>query len=404
MKTQHFRYAALAAALMVAGEAGAAGFALYETSSRGVAMGGATMGQYNDASAVYANPALITDAEKPSLLFGTSLINPGMDIELQTAEGRKTYTPEDKWFPPPFAYYTHKLTDSLWFGFGLYTPFGLGVEHSNAWPGRFASVETEITTLNFNPNIAWKVNDKLSLALGLDILYFDITITRNIPVLDRLLDITADSVGFGANAALAYKITDDLGFGFVYRSEVREELEDTATVHGIPGSWGVWENLTLPQSVSFGLNYSGIEKWNFGLIATWTGWSSYDNLTLHFNPPLLGSVPEAGADKRWPNVWRFGAGAEYQFSEQSFVELGYVYDCDPINLDYADYLLPAGSRHILSAGLRTMISDNWEMGIAFAKILLQDEEVSARPAQGVYQTKFKNGDANVYSIQFSRSF
>ena len=51
-----------------------------------------------------------------------------------------------------------------------------------------------------------------------------------------------------------------------------------------------------------------------------------------------------------------------------------------------------------------MISDNWEMGIAFAKILLQDEEVSARPAQGVYQTKFKNGDANVYSIQFSRSF
>ena len=142
MKTQHFRYAALAAALMVAGEAGAAGFALYETSSRGVAMGGATMGQYNDASAVYANPALITDAEKPSLLFGTSLINPGMDIELQTAEGRKTYTPEDKWFPPPFAYYSQKLTDSLWFGFGLYTPFGLGVEHSNAWPGRFASVET----------------------------------------------------------------------------------------------------------------------------------------------------------------------------------------------------------------------------------------------------------------------
>ena len=51
-----------------------------------------------------------------------------------------------------------------------------------------------------------------------------------------------------------------------------------------------------------------------------------------------------------------------------------------------------------------MITDNWEMGIAFAKILVKDEEVDARPQQGIYQTKFKNGDANVYSIQFSRKF
>ena len=95
---------------------------------------------------------------------------------------------------------------------------------------------------------------------------------------------------------------------------------------------------------------------------------------------------------------------EYQFSDQSFLEFGYVYDRDPIDLDHADYLLPAGDRHILSAGLRTMISDKWEMGIAFAKILLTDEEVDARPAQGVYQTKFKNGDSNVYAIQLSRTF
>ena len=405
MKIQPSRFAVTAAFLLfAAGQAKAAGFALYETSTRGVAMGGATMGQYNDASAVYANPALITDSDRPALLFGTSLINPGMDIELQTPAGSSTYTPEDKWFPPPFAYYTQKLTDDLWLGFGIYTPFGLGVEHSNVWPGRFASVETEILTFDVNPNIAWKVNDRLSLALGLDIVYFDITITRNVPVLDRLLDITADAVGFGANAGLAYKITDTLGFGLVYRTEVREELEDTATVDGIPGSWGVWENLTLPQSVSFGLNYSGIEKWNFGVIATWTGWSSYDNLTLHFDQPLLGTIDEAGADKKWNDVWRLGFGTEYQLSDDTFVEAGYVYDWDPINLDYADYLLPAGDRHILSAGLRTMITDNWEMGIAFAKILVRDEEIAARPQQGIYQTKFKNGDANVYSIQLSRKF
>ncbi len=404
MKTQLKFRAAMATLLVSAVGAQAAGFALYETSTRGVAMGGATMGQYNDASAVYANPALITDAEEPSLLFGLALINPAMEIELQTAQGRNTYTPEDKWFPPPFAYYTQKMTDSLSFGVGLFTPYGLGVEHDSAWPGRFASVETEISTLELNPNIAWKVNDRLSLALGIEVIYFDITITRNVPVLDRLLDIQADAVGWGANAALAYKLTDTLGFGLVYRSEVREELEDTAYVRGTPYSSGVWENLTLPQSLSFGLNYSGIEKWNFGLIATWTGWHSYDNLTLHFDPPLFGTTPAAGADKKWNDVWRFGAGVEYQFSETTFIEFGYVFDCDPINLDYADYLLPPGDRHILSAGIRTMISDNWEMGVSFAKIILSDEKIDARPAQGVYQTQFKNGESNVYALQLSRKF
>lgn len=406
-KSNYTHLAVMAAIISIAasGTASAAGFALYETSARGVAMGGAVMGQYNDASAVYANAALITESEGTQLLFGLSLINPAMDIELVTPQGRQTYTPDDQWFPPPFAYITHKLNDDFWLGFGLYTPFGLGVKHDDNWPGRFSSTETEITTFNVTPELAWRISDRVSVALGLDIMYFDITLRRNIPTVDRMLDISADAVGYGGTAAISWKITETLGLGLVYRSEVREELDtDDASIRGIPGKYDVWENLTLPQSASIGLNYSGIEKWNFGAIATWTGWSSYDNLTLHFDPPLLGKVPEAGSDKCWNDVWRFGLGAEYQLSEQTFVEVGYVFDQDPIDHAHADYLLPAGDRDIISVGLRTMITDNWELGIAFAKILVHDTTIKGRPAEGVLDTKFKNGESNAYSIQLSRAF
>ena len=407
MKTYRMPLVAVAAMITIAssGTAVAAGFALYETSARGVAMGGAVMGQYNDASAVYANPALITESEGTQLLFGLSLINPAMDIELATPQGRQTYTPDDQWFPPPFVYVTQKLNDDFWLGFGLYTPFGLGVKHDGNWPGRFSSTETEITTFNLPPNVAWKVSDSVSVALGPDVMYFDITLRRNIPTVDRMLDISADAVGYGGTAAISWKITETLGLGLVYRSEVREELDTgDASIRGIPGKYDVWENLTLPQSASIGLNYSGIEKWNFGAIAAWTGWSSYDNLTLHFDPPLLGKVPEAGSDKCWNDVWRFGLGAEYQLSEQTFVEVGYVFDQDPIDHAHADYLLPAGDRDIISVGLRTMITDNWELGISFAKILVHDTTIKGRPAEGVLDTKFKNGESNAYSIQLSRAF
>lgn len=407
MKTMRINFSAIAAIATLAsvGTAYAAGFSLYETSTRGIAMGGATMGLYNDASAVYANPALITESEGTSTLFGLALINPSMEVELTTPQGRNTYTPDDKWFPPPFAYLTTKLSDSFWFGFGLYSPFGLGVEHEDNWPGRFSSTETEITTFNLTPNIAWKINDSVSVALGLDILYFDITLRRHVPVIDKMLDINADAVGYGGTAAISWKITDTLGLSLVYRSEVREELDnDDTKIRGIPGKYGCWENLTLPQSASIGLNYTGVEKWNFGAIATWTGWSSYDNLTLHFDPPLLGKTPQAGSDKCWHDVWRFGVGAEYQLSDHTFVEVSYVFDQDPVDKAHADYLLPAGDRDIISVGLRTMITDNWELGIAFAKILIHDEEIKGRPAEGVFDTRFKDGESNVYSIQLSRNF
>lgn len=405
MKTQYKGLSVVAAVLFAAGHASAAGFALYETSARGIAMGGATMGLYNDASAVYANPALITDSGPQETLFGLSLINPSMEIELQTPYGTSSYSPEDKWFPPPFAYYTRQLDDSLWLGLGLFTPFGLGVEHDSDWPGRFSSVDVEITTFNVTPELAWKISDSVSVALGLDVMYFDITLRRNIPAVDRMLDIQADSLGYGGTAALSWKATDTLGLGLVYRSEVRQEIENHDThIRGIPGNYKCWETLTLPQSASIGLNYSGVEKWNFGAIATWTDWRSYEDITLHFKPALLGAATKAKSDKCWNDVWRLGAGAEYKFSDQSFIEFGYVYDEDPIPSAHADYMLPAGDRHIISVGLRTMISDNWEMGIAFAKTLLRDKTIHARPEEGIYETKFKDGDSNIYSIQLSRKF
>lgn len=381
-----------------------AGFSLYETSARGVAMGGATLGHYHDASAVFANPALITDAKSKDLLFGLSLINPGMKLELQTQSGQREFSPKDQWFPPPFVFYTQGISDSLFFGIGLYTPYGLGILHSPDWAGRFSSVETKISTFNLNPNLAWKVNDRLSLAIGIDAQYFDITLTRNIPKLDMLLHNEADSIGFGGNAALAYKLTDTLGLGLTYRSEIIQELEGDASISGMPGSYDIWEDFTLPQSVSLGLNYTGIDRWDIGAIAMWTGWYSYDNLTIHFKQPLLGLVNEYGSEKNWSESWRFGIGAEFTLSEFSSIAFGYVYDQDPIDLGKADYLLPPGDRNIFSIGLTTKLTERWKAGITYARIELREKSISARPEDGIYDTHFVSGKSNVISFDLSTSF
>ena len=398
-------HGAALAVLLGAGPLWGAGFALYETSARSVALGGATVGAPRGAATLYDNPAGMTALPGSSMEAGFSLIHPTMDIDIATPAGSKRYSPDDKWFPPPFAYYTHQLNDQFWAGIGIYAPYGLGVEHDMAdWPGRYNSVETLIQAFDFNPNVAYKVNDRLSLAAGLQIMYFDIKLTRNIPDVPYLMELTGDSVGFGGNAALAYKIIDDLTLGLVYRSEIKQSVEGDAEVGPLQKT-DAEGDITLPASYTAGLNYTGVDKWNFGAIATYTGWRSYDELVMSFNPPLLGKAPQSVSQKDWSNVWRFGLGAEYRMNEKLALQCGYVYDKDPINVkEHADYLLPPGDRHIISLGADYLLQGNWRLGVAVAYLMLKDVEIQARPAEGVFPTEFTNGDTTIVSFSLARNF
>ena len=394
----------LALALMLgAGSARAAGFALYETSSRGIALGGATLGSPTGAETIYDNPAGMTALPGSSLDVGFAFINPAMDIEVATPAGKQCYSPDDKWFPPPFAYYSRQVNDELWLGLGLYSPYGLGVEHDmREWPGRYNSVETRITAFDVTPTAAYQVNDRLSLAAGLQIMYFDIKLTRAIPNVPPLLEIEGDSVGFGGTAALSFKLLDDLALGLVYRSEVKQEVEGDASIG--PRGIGAEGDITLPASYSAGLNYTGIDKWNVGAAATYTGWSSYDKLTMNFDSPALLGTTSSTSVKDWNDVWRFGFGAEYQWNEKLALQGGYVFDNDPIPGAHADYLLPPGDRHILSLGASYALGGNWKLGVAFAYLMLKDVTIQARPQEGILPTEFKNGDTTIVSLSLARNF
>jgi long-subunit fatty acid transport protein len=77
---------------------------------------------------------------------------------------------------------------------------------------------------------------------------------------------------------------------------------------------------------------------------------------------------------------------------------------DPIKLGKGGYMLPAGDRHIVSIGLTTKLTEKWKMGITYARVMLHDEHLDARPASGVYDTDFINGYSHVVSFDLSTTF
>ncbi|HOW96889.1 MAG TPA: outer membrane protein transport protein, partial [Kiritimatiellia bacterium] len=157
-----------------------AGFALYEGSARGNALGGAMAGSADDASALYCNPAGITQLEGVQVMGGMTLIAPSTKVTTMTPAGSVTTETEENLWIPPHLYATWEASDRVWLGFGMYSRFGLGTEFDENWPGRYNSYYARIRSIELNPNIAYKVNDKFSIAAGLNATWFELKLEQAI--------------------------------------------------------------------------------------------------------------------------------------------------------------------------------------------------------------------------------
>ena len=71
----------------------------------------------------------------------------------------------------PDIYGVTHLTPDLSAGIAVTSPFGLPVKYNSAWVGRYDVIQAEALTADINPNLAYKINDKLSVAGGLSAQY-----------------------------------------------------------------------------------------------------------------------------------------------------------------------------------------------------------------------------------------
>src|SRR5512138_256650 len=87
-----------------------AGFALYEGSARGIVLGAGLTASADDASALFYNPAGITQLKGTQTQIGVTAITPMLTVDTPGASTDM----ERNWFFPPHAYLTYQINDSWW--------------------------------------------------------------------------------------------------------------------------------------------------------------------------------------------------------------------------------------------------------------------------------------------------
>ncbi len=246
---------AVASASMVQGVL-AAGFGIYEGSARGNALGGAVIGDVDDATAAYHNPANIAFSTNIQVAAGVTFINPFCDVEVDhKSQGRMNAG----WFTVPTFYATIPLPFDLAFGWGNYTEFGLGSEYARYWDLAKDTQKTTLKQITLNPTLSYKIADWWSVAAGPRISWIQFTShkqpyngesiygtdTSGMGLYDYRIDdafnlnarLKGDDWGAGWMAATTFKPHRDVSLGLIYRSQIRHKISGNFNLNGTAGGY-----------------------------------------------------------------------------------------------------------------------------------------------------------------------
>lgn len=326
----------------------AAGFALPEQGMAAMGMSSAFVGQADDPSAVWYNPAGITQLDGFSVRSGAVLIYPAFAHE--NTDGTTDVASRASHMPAIF-YTTYKVNDRVALGFGVNNPFGLATDwHHNSETSQVALLSQVIST-EFNPNVAFKITKDLSLAVGVTYVYLAAKLTSMVnvnpappPAVLRYSELSGSGDGWGGNIAAHYKISDSLSTGISYRSRVKVEIKGNATLGTIASQAST--AITLPDLLAWGISYKPTEKLTLNADLGYTWWSTYDTLVVAADNPIFNK----SYDKQWNDVWNIRFGGEYRVTDNWKIRAGLQYDKNPVPDHYFETRVPDTDRAGVSIG------------------------------------------------------
>ena len=441
-----------------------AGFALYEGSARGNALGGGVMGKAVDASANFYNPATLSD-------FTNTVVTIGMTTEHPTADtsvnGRSEYKMDPGCFILPHAYVAQPLPYGFTLGLGVAPEYGLGTHYHKNWSLVWDTRETTIEGIAFNPNLSYAVTEDWSVSAGIRLMYFSF---------DQYSDQMAVSDGYnygtihdhlkgdngmtdlGWQLSSRYKITEKLSAGIMYKSfidckikghnhtrvdgyddsaigpQVQKGVEAALAGAGVPAGTPLYNRLYQQYySQAYGeavqkahsqvdqgaSSANGTASAKVRLPQSLTMGLNYDVLDdLHLGTALTWtqwSSMEAinfdlpgNHDKtvplKWNDVWRVGFGAAYDLTKNFTLMGSYVFDQDPCRKYHGTSMLPPGNRHILTFGLGYAWG-NLDISTSYGLVFMDGDPLYLSDATGArYKLETSNGLSHAVAVTVSYRF
>ena len=440
------------------GSANAAGFALIEQSASGLGnayAGGAAA--IDDASVQFFNPAALTEVAGTQTSIAGHYIMPRSNLSNASATrvtlGNVPYTGtiDDagvKGFVPNF-YYSRDINTNLKFGLGINVPFGLSTEYDETSIARYHGLKSAVESVNINPALAFKLNDRLSLGAGVSAQYLKAELTTavdsasaclvaqalgQVPAgtcsavglgttpanqsVDSYAKVEGDDWSYGFNVGLLYKPMDAMRLGLAFRSSIKQNLQGEATFIR-SAAFNTFLNavsskaftttadsadIELPASISLSMAHGFSPQIEILGDITWTEWSKFHELRVTFANP---AQPAAVTTENWDNTFRYSVGMSYKLNDRMKLRTGLALDKSPIpDPQQRTPRIPDNDRTWLAFGLTHTSSSNLSFDLGYAHLFVKDSTID-NTTEGSIKYNLKGSyenSVNILSAQLNYKF
>jgi long-chain fatty acid transport protein len=365
------------------GAASAAAFQLLEQNASG--LGNAYAGSAavaDNASTIFFNPAGMSQLAGFQLSAG--VVGVGPSYEYRDQAGVKSGGDAGSWRALPNGYLSGQLMKDLFVGLGISAPFGLATEYDSNWAGKSLAIKSTIKTVNINPSLAYRVNDKVSLGFGLNYQKIDAELTNSV------LRLKGDDSAWGWNAGALFSLSPAMRVGVSYRSAIKYTLSgDASGVLNGP----ITADVKLPDTFILSVWQQVSDRWEAMGDLSYTRWNSLRSLNVS------GLAVPVSETFNYENSWRFAWGAGYKATDSAKLKFGIAFDRSPVRNEYRSPRVPDNNRLWLSLGGQWNAGSYGKFDLGYSYLYVLDPTISQPGLQGKY-----DASAHIVGVQYSVGF
>lgn len=344
-----------------AGRLFANGFALPDQDAFATGRGEAFVATADNPSAIYYNPAGISQLNGDNLRGGFYGIyyNPSYS----PPNAGNTYHSSYNLAAIPQLFFTHTFTNSiLSVGLGVYAPFGGNIDWSQNSDLSTAGTQGKLTYLSINPVVGLKLAPGLSIGGGVTVNYVKMEFEQGLvdppsPRNVNFYHFSGNGCSVGYNLGALWKPIDQISFGATFRSAATVDLnghsefeESASSVQDT--SLPAQMSLTFPIVAVVGVSYRPTSKWNLEFDANYTDWASFGTTTINQQGSFpLGVSPDVPVTLDWQASWAYEFGVTRYFSKGWHVSAGYAFNQNSVPNTSFTPLATDLDRHFFSVGI-----------------------------------------------------
>lgn len=390
---------ALSLFLVIGTQAQAGGFAIREQSAYGQSVSFAGIAAGGALSSMFWNPATITQYNGKAFEMDVSAILPksshSYSASTLAASGlgpfgyNRSVDNSGDDAAVPASYSSFQLNDKLWIGLSVNSPFGLSVSFPGAWAGAAYAQSSDVKSFNFQPVIAYKFNDMISVAVGAQIQYMTVdydTLTAA-TVTPTIGNLSGAGYGYGFTAGVTITPLPGTQIGVGYRSAINQKINGTLRTGGVAGTPGsISTTLNLPDMVTVGLRQRIGDRFTLMAGFEWSNWSRIGTAivsTPSGGPALIGTTPVT-LPFQYSDGYFYSLGGEYMIDPAWTVRLGVAFEKSPITDNVRTPRLPDNDRMWYSAGFgyKPPLFRGVTVDFGYSYIDVKDTPVNLGPGTG----------------------